>query len=59
VSNCSELDNKTYCFIRVVEFADQLSDYYVTMRNMHAKLEVPTAVLLKIQVGLDMTVCSV
>jgi hypothetical protein len=59
VSDCSQLDNKPYYYIRDGEFADQLSDYYFTIRNLLAGLEVSTAVMLNIQIPLDVNVCPV
>jgi len=59
VSDCSELENKPYWFIRDWEFVDQLRDYYFTMRNLLARLDVFTAVLLNIEFPLDVSPCPV
>ena len=56
-SDCSELDNKTYCSIRNGEFVDQQSDCYFTMRNLLSRLEVTTEDLLNNLVLLDVNLC--
>jgi hypothetical protein len=57
-SDCSELSTKPYCSVTDGEFVDQQSDYYFTMRNLLARLEVSTAVLLNILVPLDVNLCA-